>query len=191
MTPQCGCQCLLCTNDSSGTVYTGPGVVQGANDGLLTSGYCPSFYGYSCHKFNNTQCGPQFSDPAQSSYCAVLVPSSWPAIMQTPSNDSRAGRFTLTPVNQQTPLQLPTSALTSTTATSLSQYLTRLLDLTKISALQNISYTLANGNSVVNGYKLSQIGLQFGTTASTQGSIYLENAFQTVSCGEINQKGKS
>lgn len=103
--------------------------------------------------------------------------------MQTPSNNSRAGRLTLPLVNQQTPLQLPTSALTTTTAASLSQYLTRTLDLTKIAALQNISYTLANGNNVVNGYKLSQIGLQFGTTAKSQSSLYLESAFQLVRDG--------
>lgn len=75
---------------------------------------------------------------------------------------------------------LPTSALTLTTAASLSQRLTKPLDMTKVAALANISYTLANGNTVVNGHKLSQIGLQLGTTAASQSNLYLENAFQSV-----------
>lgn len=54
--------------------------------------------------------------------------------------------------------------------------------MTKIAALANISYALGNGNTVVNGYKLSQIGLQLGTTAASQSNLYLESAFQSVGC---------
>ncbi|MEW5299847.1 MAG: hypothetical protein WDW36_002821 [Sanguina aurantia] len=176
---QCGCQCLACYSVDTGLPYTGPGTVPGADDGLLTTGFCPSYYGFSCRAFDAKTCGSQYSDPLQSGYCAVVIPSSWPAAMQTPSNASRAGRYSLTPVNQQTPLVLPTSALTLTTAASLSQRLTKPLDMTKVAALANISYTLANGNTVVNGHKLSQIGLQLGTTAASQSNLYLENAFQS------------
>jgi hypothetical protein len=63
------------TNNSDGTITV-------ATCGPIASGACPEEFGYTCRKKDDSKCGIQFSSPSQAQWCAVPVPSSWPAVLQ-------------------------------------------------------------------------------------------------------------
>ena len=46
----------------------------------VTAGHTGSYD--DCNQYDTTQCGFEHSDSSQASFCAVLQPSSWPALMQ-------------------------------------------------------------------------------------------------------------
>ncbi|KAL8130675.1 hypothetical protein V2J09_019830 [Rumex salicifolius] len=50
-----------------------------------------------CNPNNNTECGLQYSDNTQASFCAVRDPPKWPALLQLPSPEYRAVRTNYMP----------------------------------------------------------------------------------------------
>jgi len=144
-------------------------------------GTCP----YQCLETSKTECGIQYSTARQSYFCAIPRPSSWPAVLQVPTEPNRAEPWRPDPVLLHTGQDrdsaeriaanlLPKPAATAGTFRAIKEYLDAWNKTGGVNATQ------------VPGEVLNMMGLTLGTSARILAGIYIENALvrEQVSKGE-------
>lgn len=80
LTAQCGCECLSCCDlvpDVNGTSFPPKCRVATAGAPCL-----PGSYTGECRSYNDSNCGPMYSNSRNIQFCGIAEPSTWPPISQ-------------------------------------------------------------------------------------------------------------
>ncbi len=155
----------------------------------LNTGSCPSDLDYTCQQTDSNVCGIQYSTTAQSAWCQIGRPSTWPPVLQIPTSNQRALPWGAWPEGSGQPVPQAPMLVTANNPQISSLMAAGIVPggistspALWASALQRLysgNSTDPNGN-VFNGEQLSLLGLQFGTDAAIQVNNYIEIAFEPV-----------
>mmetsp|Transcript_40231 Transcript_40231/g.119957 ORF Transcript_40231/g.119957 Transcript_40231/m.119957 type:complete len:1026 (-) Transcript_40231:846-3923(-) len=173
---ECGCQCLQCCYNNDANNCT-----------LLESGFCDEDEGFECRSYNTTKCGLQYSSAEQSAFCPIPYPSNWPALTLTPEAvyrvDGDKPATTMLTTADSPVLASGIGALLVNQLAPAASSLLGLLDLIAGNATTGrpgIYETPAGStDGVFNGYLLSELGMQMGSSVEPLSQNYLETSFQT------------
>ncbi|GBF88379.1 ABC transporter A family member protein [Raphidocelis subcapitata] len=156
----CGCKCTRCCFDGD------PG-----NCTAVSMGTCP----YACLEVDASRCGIQYSNARQSFFCAIGHPSSWPAVMQVPSEQNRAApwrpRVALLHTGPDRALadRLASNLLPKPAATPANLLAVR-------SYLAGWNESAGGAGDSVPGELLSLLGLTLGSSSRISAGMYIETA---------------
>lgn len=163
---KCGCKCLYCCDDRTGT-----DVCRRATD----SDPCIPGQFSSCKEKDESQCGLTFSNSQQAVFCPITNPISWPAFLQVPEEPYRAEPYR------------PAAALLYTgqnqsVAEGLVGFLVEAPNLSNAAAFQEAAdYLSPSQGSLGQGLRVGEafavLGLTAGTPSTEILNTYVESAF--------------
>ncbi|KIZ07740.1 hypothetical protein MNEG_0209 [Monoraphidium neglectum] len=160
----CGCRCTKCCFEGNKNNCT-----------AVTTGSCP----YQCLENSKTECGYQYSTAKQAFFCNIPHPSSWPAVLQVPTEANRAAPWKPDPVLIYTGKDKTTSdKLASNLLPKPATTAAKLLSVREYLAEWSAANSGAGGGNLsVPGEVLTMMGMTLGSSAKVLAGVYVETAF--------------
>ncbi|GIL71728.1 hypothetical protein Vretimale_837 [Volvox reticuliferus] len=155
---KCGCACVECCQAGTGKCINNP--------------YCRGDATYECRKYDDNNCGLEYSDNDQAQWCKVANPSIWAPMLTVPKAPFRAA-----PNGPALTTLITAPKSPSFTGPQLSPYIYPTPPSIDNETLINILSNIMTEDGAINSYLLSKYGIAFGTTSEASYSLFVDTGF--------------